>query len=135
MGRFSDKVWRKEFYTLLQKNRMSAVDFGDILMELHKKVGSMEPSFSSKLVATINPEMPVIDSIVLKNLGWRLPYTYRRDRHLEIIELYKNLIAEFSRFLKTENGQYLIMEFVKMYSHAEITKTKMLDLILWQTRN
>ena len=43
--------------------------FDVVLDLLHQETNRYEASFASKLIATINPSMPVIDSIVLKNLA------------------------------------------------------------------
>lgn len=40
----------------------------------------------------------------------------------------------FDDFLKTENGKYLVEQFVREYPNAKISKIKMLDFVLWQTR-
>lgn len=130
-----DKIWQKEFYTLLQKSKTKNSTFEKVLSELFKKTGKIEASFSSKLIATINPTMPVIDSIVLKNLKIKLPYSYTKNRELIIKEIYQALINEFSKFLKTDTGRYLIEQFKKEYPDVKITEVKILDLILWQTRN
>ena len=58
---------------------------------VYEKTGRIEASFASKLVATINPRMPVVDRIVLKNLYWRLPYVYKQWKHLKIIKINKKL--------------------------------------------
>jgi hypothetical protein len=79
--------------------------------------------------------MPVIDSIVLKNLKLKLPYSYDKEREIQILKIYQTLVKEFSLFLKTETGKYLVEQFTKEYPTSKISKTKMLDLILWQTRN
>jgi hypothetical protein len=130
-----NKEWQKEFYSLLQKSKKDTVTFESILSKLFKKTGKVESSFASKLVATIDPKMPVIDSIVLKNLKLKLPYSYDKERESKIIKIYQTLIKEFSLFLKTESGKYLVEQFTKEYPTSKISKTKMLDLILWQTRN
>lgn len=130
-----NKEWQKEFYSLLQKSKKDTVTFESTLSKLFKKTGKIESSFASKLVATIDPKMPVIDSIVLKNLKLKLPYSYEKDREIKILKIYQTLIKEFSLFLKTETGKYLVEQFAKEYPTSKISKTKMLDLILWQTRN
>lgn len=130
-----DKEWQNHFYTLLQVSKQTHISFTEILCALYKKTGKLEASFASKLKATISPDMPVIDSIVLKNLKLKLPYSYQKDRSSKINEVYQTLIKETSQFLKTENGKYLIKQFIKKYSEANITKEKILDLILWQTRD
>ncbi len=126
--------WRKKFYSLLEKNKNTHIEFKDILMDLYKKTGRMEASFASKLIATVNPKMPVIDKIVFKNVGLKLPYTKKRNRHLIIKEQYEILIKKYLFFLKTKEGTYLVKEFNKKYPRVKITKIKMLDLVLWQTR-
>lgn len=130
-----NKEWQKEFYSLLQKSKKDTVTFESTLSKLFKKTGKVESSFASKLVATIDPKMPVIDSIVLKNLKLKLPYSYEKDREIKIHKIYQTLVKEFSLFLKTETGKYLVEQFAKEYPTSKISKTKMLDLILWQTRN
>jgi hypothetical protein len=79
--------------------------------------------------------MPVIDSIVLRNLKLRLPATSARDRFARICNLHSILIACFNDFLVTENGRYLVDRFRKVYPLAHVTQIKMLDLVLWQTRS
>src|SRR3989338_9395340 len=119
--------WQKEFYQLLEANKKKKMNFGSVLLALYKKTGRMDSSFASKLVATINPEMPVIDKVVCKNLGLKLPSAKAKNRELKIIELYQTLAKEFSEFLKTENGKYLIEEFGREYLCAnKVTKVKML---------
>lgn len=130
-----NSVWQKQFYSLLQKSKNGTVTFESTLSKLSDMTGRMESSFSSKLVTTINPKMPIIDSIVLKNLKLKLPYSYEKERKAKILKIYQILVNEFSLFLKTENGKYLVARFVKNYPACKISKTKMLDLILWQTRN
>lgn len=127
--------WQKVFYELLENNKNRKVSFKDTLAKLYKKTGRMEASFASKLVATINPKMPVIDAVVFKNLGLVLPSRNTKNRELLIDERYQHLIKEFSLFLQTEEGKYLIGKFIKEYPRANITEIKMLDFILWQTRD
>jgi hypothetical protein len=131
---FGNKEWQKEFYSLLQKSKKDTTTFENTLSKLFEKTGKIESSFASKLVATIDPKMPVIDSIVLKNLKFKLPYSYDKEREIKILKIYQTLIKEFSLFLKTESGKYLVEQFAKEYPTSKISKTKMLDLILWQTR-
>ncbi len=130
-----DKNWQKDYYNLLQKNKKVSVSFEKILSNLYKKTGKLEASFASTLKATISPDMHIIDSVVLKHLKLKLPYSYQKNRSFKINEIYQILISETSEFLKTEKGKYLIEQFIKEYPEANITKTKMLDLVLWQTRD
>ena len=130
-----NQEWQKEFYKLLEVNKNTNTSFINILSKLYKKTNRIEASFVSKLIATINHKMPVIDKIVFANLNLRLPPTTTKNRILIISEHYQTLNKEFLEFLKTENGRYLVKQFTKKYPKAKITKVKMLDLILWQTRS
>lgn len=129
------KEWQKVFYKLLEFYKDKKVNFEDILYKLYKKTGRVEASFASKLVATINPEMPVIDSVVLNNLKYRLPRGGSiSDRIQKINELHRTLIKDFKEYLQSADGKNLVKRFKEEYPKAKITKVKMLDFILWQSR-
>ena len=126
--------WQDKFYRLLQKKKAQPVTFGQVLRALRRATGRHQASFASKLVATIRPEMAVIDSVVLKNLGLSLPRDNAPNRLARIDRLYETLGSSFRAFLRTETGRYLVKRFREEYPHARISKVKMVDLVLWQTR-
>jgi hypothetical protein len=130
-----DLPWRHEFFAILEDVKHKRVAIGEILERLHHVTGRMEASFASKLVATVDPSQPVIDSIVFKNLGLSLP---RRGEAVSRIERtvnpYRRLAEEFRNYLGSEQGCYLITQFERFYSSSGISEVKMLDFILWQTR-
>jgi hypothetical protein len=101
---------------------------------LHRATGRYEASFASKLLATVRPEMPVIDSIVLRNLGLTAPRYNAPNRHSRLDRLHETLTLWFRAFLRTDTGRYLVKRFREEYPQARISKVKMLDLVLWQTR-
>jgi len=126
--------WQDEFYDLLERKKREAVSFEEILRALHGATARYEPSFASKLVATIRPEMPVIDSVVLRNVMLTLPRYNSRDRTARLERLHQTLVSWFNAFLATETGCYLVRRFREEYPDAKIAEVKMLDLVLWQTR-
>jgi hypothetical protein len=127
-------TWQGHFYALLQARKRHCVTFRDVLNAIYKATNRYEASFASKLVATIDPTMPVIDSVVLRNLGLRLPPAGAANRLSLIEALHNELATRFSEYLKTPDGRYLVDKFRKTYPSANITEVKMLDLVLWQTR-
>jgi hypothetical protein len=127
-------IWQQHYFSLLERAKYQEITFEKALNEIKLNTGRYESSFVSKLVATINPKMPVIDQFVLKNVGLRLPYATATNRKNRIIEVYENLIREFQVFLETEMGAYLVKKFKENFPAANITRTKMVDLVLWQTR-
>lgn len=128
-------VWQDVFYKLMERAKHEQLQFHVVLDLLHQSTNRYEASFASKLIATINPSMPVIDSIVLKNLGLRLPYPTIANRIQHICKIHQRLTDMFDAFLGTEDGKYLVKQFKTKYPSANITEVKMLDLVLWQTRD
>jgi hypothetical protein len=126
--------WQNVFYSLMARAKRERLQFWEVLKALRESTRRIEASFASKLLATINPNLPVIDSIVLKNLGMRLLTATEPDRISKVCEIHKRLSECFNDFLQSDNGRYLVAEFMNMYPNAKITETKMLDLVLWQTR-
>ncbi|MBI3259422.1 MAG: hypothetical protein HYZ54_08130 [Ignavibacteriae bacterium] len=113
------KRWQKSFYGILQHEKSRNPDFRKVLLDLQKKTKRVETSFASKLVATINPRLPIIDRVVLKNIREmgnpeiKLPYPKAKNRLDRIIELHKRLEKLFNDFLRTSEGKYLIIRNMK----------------------
>ena len=128
-------VWQEVYYELMARSKNEGLQFHVVLDLLRQATGRCEASFASKLIATITPHAPVIDSVVLRNLGLRLPYANSSDRMARICKLHQKLGMLFGEFLDAENGKYLVGEFKTMYPDASITEIKMLDLVLWKTRD
>jgi hypothetical protein len=126
--------WQDKFYELLESKKGQTVPFTEVLEDLHRTTGRYEASFASKLLATIDPTMPVIDSIVLQNLNLRLPPSASTQRVARIGAIHSRLVVSFNEFLRTGLGRHLVQRFRSEYASADITEIKMLDLVLWQTR-
>jgi hypothetical protein len=125
-------VWQNVFYDLMC--RANGWSFSKVLGELSTATGRLEVSFSSKLVASLDPSLPVIDSFVLKNVGLRLPASGSPRREQRAIEIYDLLRRVYREFLESNNGHRLVEEFRNWYPAANVTELKMLDLVLWQKR-
>ena len=76
---------------------------------------------------------PVIDLYVVKSLKRYIKLT-KTDKLDQKIELHEQLRSMMNGFLKTDNGRYLLKKFSESYPEYHISKIKMLDLVLWQTR-
>ncbi len=58
--------WREKYYKCFQKVKMHEPSFCNIISTLNKELdGKIEPSFSSKMLATINPQMPMEQYLLL----------------------------------------------------------------------
>jgi len=129
-----NETWQKVYYRLMDRARGKPLSFPVILRELRAGTGRCEASFASKLLATVNPDSPVIDSVVLGNVGERLPWPTASNRIARIELLYSNLVKCFQHYINSADGRFLIAEFRKTHAAHSITATKMLDLVLWQSR-
>jgi hypothetical protein len=127
-------AWRHIYFDLLQSRKTSSVTFAEALRSLRDTTGKVEASFASKLVATIDPTQPVIDSIVFKNLGLTLPPRSAADRLEQLERMYALLSNWYREQVVSSGGRELIRLFRAAYPQAAVTDTKALDLVLWQIR-
>ncbi len=68
-----NETWRKIYFNYFQEIRLDFnITFEIIIKALNERLpnASVEPSFSSKMLATLNTQMPIWDSKVLKK--WAL---------------------------------------------------------------
>ena len=98
------------------------------------RLNRLEASFSSKLVATVNPDLPVWDAEVLRNLQIKKPLSTDKNRLKKTIEIYDEIIVWYANYLKNEKGQIQLAEFNNKFPNSGISDLKKIDLILWQTR-
>jgi hypothetical protein len=127
--------WRDAYFEILEKGKAAPISFKEALMSIHAATGRVEASFASKLIATLDPSQPVIDSVVLGNLGLRLPGQGNDHRFAGVESLYQQLGKLYSDYLASEVGCGLVTQFRQAYPEAQITGIKMLDFVLWQTRS
>jgi len=128
--------WRGDFFELMGRAYREQLEFHVVFGLLRRATNRYEASFASKLFATLNPSAPVIDSVVLKKLGLRIPLASASNRSAAIVRLHNELARRFAEFLPTQNGKYLIQKFNEAYPAAAtlVTPEKKLDLVLWQSR-
>jgi hypothetical protein len=130
-----NNFWRNVFYTELEACKNGNPNFGNVLKYLFKNTHRMEASFSSKLCATINPELPVWDSVVLQRLKLKAPYSKDKERERKILETYEKLVNESKVILNSASGRAKLAAFKRRFPKSKISDTKRIDLILWQTRD
>lgn len=129
-------AWQEAFYGLLEEQLHGPCSFDSFLDEIVRRTNRVEASFSSKAVATLRPDLPVLDRYVLQNLGLQQPRQHlpQASRVSQWKSIYANVDVRYRGYLKTERGRSLVKQFQTHYPDTGITETKMLDLVLWQTR-
>ncbi len=130
----------KDFYNVyfdyLEKNKDNKeISFIKILEHLKCKTNRVEASFASKMLHTLKPDMPILDSIVLKYIGLSLPGYYCKDRLERINSVYSQLVTWY------EANQETVSDFVKIfdkrfkkksdYPNISVSNIKKADFIIW----
>lgn len=143
-----DAQWLKEFYKFLEENKHNkAITFEEILRHLsnieHKvrvteknKAGrakTVEASFASKLLATINPNHPIWDSQVLRYMDITVDAALsHEDKINQCVQLYAQMEQEISAFIRTPSGQECIALFDKAFPYCtDFSDYKKIDFYLW----
>ena len=120
------------YFTLMQSLKGKDPSFEEILRKIYSFQERYEPSFASKMLATINPDMPVWDSFVLKHFGLTV-----KKRDFEIcIKTYSQLIEKYKAREKSGEADKDVKEFddnLPVYNY--FSKNKKMDLMIWQTRD
>lgn len=122
------------YFNLLENSKGSIITFEEVIMHIYNKLGRVEASFSSKLVATIDPDKPIWDMYVLHNLGLKTPYQADKNRVGKIINLYDEICDWYDEYLLREETGEVLEIFNQMYPNVCITDVKKIDFILWQMR-
>ncbi len=127
--------WYRNYYALMQKLKGTEPTFPAVLDAIFRASGRYEPSFSSKLVATIDPSKPVWDTHVLGNTNHRAP-SYANKAKLSLAKVaYASMESWYAEFLLLPEGKLCISEFDRLVSsHQRFTPLKKVDIILWQHR-
>jgi len=128
------KTFYSTYYSLMEKCKSTPMEFKDILETLYHELNRVEPSFSSKLLATINTSMPIWDVFVLKNLNLKKPPQYSKTRLEDTVKLYDKIVNWYHHKTKSSEGIEMIKIFDEAYPDSNISNIKKIDFILWQTR-
>lgn len=121
-------------YMEKMKNHSKTLTFEDVLFSIQEETGRCEASFSSKLLATLNPDMPVWDMFVLENLGIKQINASAKNREQKIIDAYNQTCKWYNDFLNTEDANLIVKIFDEMFPDVCITNVKKIDMFLWQHR-
>ncbi|MDE7082566.1 MAG: hypothetical protein K2O89_02525 [Clostridia bacterium] len=127
--------WQSVYYEILFRECDNKPSFAQIITEMYERTGNIEPSFSSKLVATLDTDKPVWDKYVLTNLGKKLTGTKKEVRLKNAIALYRDIEEWYDAFLSTaEAKQWISLFDEKLTDFVWVSSTKKIDLILWSMR-
>ena len=129
--------WQKEYYAIFTEAKKNPENytFERILRKLHEKTRMIEASFSSKMLATIDPSKPIWDQYVLKNLGLQLKGKDAESKLKNAIDLYSKIEDWYNSYLNSSEGKENIRVFDLMLpDYAAISNIKKIDCLLWAHR-
>ncbi|MDD6194194.1 MAG: hypothetical protein PUB19_04755 [Lachnospiraceae bacterium] len=130
-----NEAWRKAFYEYFESVKNSTPTFADIITYLYECTGNIEPSFSSKMLATILPEKPIWDRYVVQNLDMHLTGATQEEKLKNAIALYDDMEKWYADFVETGKGKECISEFDRVLpDYKGISAIKKIDCILWSIR-
>ncbi|MBQ7541939.1 MAG: hypothetical protein IJT44_06565 [Clostridia bacterium] len=127
-------AWRKAYFDLFEANKHDRdVSFASILRSMFGSTGRIEASFSSKMLATLRPEMPIWDSIVLAALHVKPCRDSDKQKRLErTIELYDSIVCRYDRFASLPESDALVRAFDAAFpEYVGFSKTKKIDFLIW----
>ena len=128
---------KKYFELLIDMESTGDTNFSKAYQILSKIAEVSQLSYTSKLIATIDPAWSVVDAHVLYNLSIYRPYiknkTARNEKDLEIYSEANTFIAQLC---KHKDGKVLLKAFdskTKAIRGAKgINKVKKIDFMLWK---
>ncbi len=124
--------WRNAYFQLFEdyKSRKH-VDFDTIIDDLYARCGRVEASFSSKLLATLRPSMPIWDAHVLEFFGLKHTGNTCEERLLSAKGLYTKLAHFYALYSEKEEQPEIAAFDLAFPEFAGISPTKKLDFLIW----
>lgn len=109
-------AWYEQYYKLMEEQKSANRSFKDLLLLLEPASGTIDVSFASKLMAAIDPSLPIWDKYVLQNLGLlkRWEKMTGKENALRIDEacrIYQEIKAWYQAFICSEDGKKCIAAF------------------------
>lgn len=130
-----NEEWRKAYYEYFESVKKGTPTFTSILVHLYECTGNIEPSFSSKMLATIFPDKPIWDRYVVQNLNMKLKGRTKQERLENAMVLYTDIERWYADFLQTDKAKECIEVFDHvMPDYKHISSIKKIDSILWSIR-
>ena len=130
-----NEEWQTIYYDLFEKIKDSQPSFEQIIRTLYKNTGNIEASFSSKMLATINSDMPIWDRYVVNNLCLKVKGKTKEEQLSCTVNLYDQMVRWYRTFLDTPNGKECIKEFDRILpEYMWMSSVKKIDFYLWSIR-
>jgi hypothetical protein len=127
--------WRDSYYRLFQQCKTKKeVCFQYIIEGLYKSTGQVEASFASKMLATINPDMPIWDSQILNYFKLKPKVVTPEKRLKDSVAMYESIVIWYDEYRGSESAKKLIDAFdAVLPRYCDISATKKIDFAIWSS--
>ena len=128
--------WRAAYYGLFERCKgADGLTFEEILRTVYDETGMIEASYSSKLLASLCPDVPILDSVVLARLGLRITGTTKQEKLESAIMVYDAISCWYRYFQMTEQSKEFVQCFDDAFpEYVGISAVKKIDFLLWAYR-
>lgn len=125
--------WRKVFFEIFERKKKKNCSYKEIITELYEGTGQVEASFASKMLASIDENMPIWDSKVLDRIRIKSSNKRGQQKLEETIELYDVIVQWYSdlKANKASYNEYITSFDSRFPDYSSISDTKKIDFILW----
>jgi len=138
-GAGKSKEWKKAFFEVFAKYKKEAekreISFEEVLRSLESKdcmSSKCEAVFASKLLATLNPKKPILDSRVFNFFGVKIHGNNVNERVENSIELYAEIERKYEDYLQTQNAKDCITFFDEKFpAYKSFSDIKKIDFFIW----
>lgn len=128
--------WQSHYYAIMEREKANPdTSFESVLREMHELTGNVEASFTSKMIATLHPDKPIWDSLVLAKLRLKLKGTTAQSKLENAVKVYGGILSWYETYLATEDAEKNIRLFDELLpGYAWLTPVKKVDFLLWSER-
>ena len=121
--------WQNSFYNLFPYSTNNTDGFSELLEAMHKKTGCFEAAYVSKMLATVDCNMPIYDKNVLNFLGISVP---EKKTIENLTAIYKQIIEKNSDYADSQKGKEYVGWFDdNLPDYKWISSTKKVDFLFW----
>lgn len=131
------KEWKTRYFELMEKYRKVPPDLKELVTELSilptiKGYNSIQFSFATKLLNTLNEDKPIYDSFIALVFGFNAPTTSNKsEKTSRYIEFYDSLEKNYSKIIKEKLLDTVLQKFDDKFANNSLGQIKKLDFIFW----
>ena len=121
---------------VMERGKCHHPRFEEAIDHLYNTLGRYEPSFSSKLAATLDPGEPVWDNHVIQNTGQKAPAYSSPHKMQKAKVIFQKIREWYWERIESPEGRLMIDVFDELVDqHHKVTAIKKIDFVLWQKRS